>query len=178
MFAVVIDRLTDEVRQESLWTLMLVDDMIYSVNEGEWSWKGRLEGAEVNKVCSLSTVYFKRECAKEVKGQVQAGWSGWRTVFVRQERQQESKEVCSETSCAVYGQEAELEVAEMKMLRFSLGVIRMDQIRNGQRRDSGPIGRRMLEKQLPGKRSTERAKEEIHGCAKRGHKVSWCRRRG
>ena len=75
-------------------------------------------------------------------------------------------------------QEVELEVAELKMLRFSLGVTRMDRIRNKvirgttqtgrlgeksrearlrwfghvQRRDSGAIGRRILEMELLGRR--------------------------
>ena len=75
-------------------------------------------------------------------------------------------------------QKAETEVVELKMLRFSLGVTRMDKIRNeyirgtarvgrfGQktrearlrwfghvrRKDDGHIGRRMLRMELPGKR--------------------------
>ena len=38
-------------------------------------------------------------------------------------------------------QEAEMEVAELKMLRFSLGVTRMDQIRNEYIRGTGQVGR-------------------------------------
>ena len=75
-------------------------------------------------------------------------------------------------------QEAELKVPVLKMLRFSLGVTQMDRIRNEvnrgtthtgrtgeksreailrlfghvQRRDSGYIGRKMLEMALPGRR--------------------------
>ena len=75
-------------------------------------------------------------------------------------------------------QEAELEVAEMRMLRFSLGVTRMDKIRNEfirgsshvarfghkvrearlrwfghvQRREEEHIGRRMLMMEPPGRR--------------------------
>ena len=80
-----------------------------------------------------------------MKKRVQAGWSGWRRV---------SGVICDRRVSArvkgkvykmvvrpamLYGleavaltkrQEAELEVAELKMLRFSLGVMRMDSIRN------------------------------------------------
>ena len=38
-------------------------------------------------------------------------------------------------------QEAAMEVAELKMLRFSLGVTRMDQIRNEYTRGSAQVGR-------------------------------------
>ena len=89
-----------------------------------------------------------------------------------------------ETVALTSKQVAELEVAEMKMLRFSLGVTRMDKIKNeyirgsahveqlGQkvrearlrwyghvrRREVGYIGRRMLEMELPGKRRKGRPK--------------------
>ncbi|KAK3528198.1 hypothetical protein QTP86_023981, partial [Hemibagrus guttatus] len=81
-------------------------------------------------------------------------------------------------------QESELEVAELKMLRFSLGVTRLDRIRNEyirgtahvgrlgdkvrearlrwfghvQRRESEYIGRRMLDMELPGRRQRGRPK--------------------
>ncbi|KAK3532766.1 hypothetical protein QTP86_028145 [Hemibagrus guttatus] len=81
-------------------------------------------------------------------------------------------------------QESELEVAEMKMLRFSLAVTRLDRIRNEyirgtahvgrfgdkvrearlrwfghvQRRESEYIGRRMLDMELPGRRQRGRPK--------------------
>ncbi|MCJ8746795.1 hypothetical protein PDJAM_G00145890 [Pangasius djambal] len=81
-------------------------------------------------------------------------------------------------------QESELEVAELKMLRFSLGVTRLDRIRNEyirgkahvgrlgdkvrearlrwfghvQRRESEYIGRRMLDMELPGRRRRGRPK--------------------
>ncbi|KAK3542922.1 hypothetical protein QTP70_006548 [Hemibagrus guttatus] len=81
-------------------------------------------------------------------------------------------------------QESELEVAELKMLQFSLGVTRLDRIRNEyirgtahvgrledkvrearlrwfgpvQRRESEYIGRRMLDMELPGRRQRGRPK--------------------
>ena len=87
-----------------------------------------------------------------------------------------------ETVALTKRQEAEMEVAELKMLRFSLGVTRMDKIRNEyirgtaqvgkfgektrearlrwyghlRRKDDGYIGRRMLRMELPGKRKRGR----------------------
>ena len=84
-------------------------------------------------------------------------------------------------------QEAEMKVAELKMLRFSLGVTRMDKIRNEyirgtaqvgkfeektreailrwyghlRRKDDGYIGRRMLRMELPGKRKRGRPKRRF-----------------
>ena len=84
-------------------------------------------------------------------------------------------------------QEAELEVAELKMLRFSLGVTRMDRIRSNyirgtahmgriadkvrearlrwyghvQRRDEGYIGKRMLGMGIPGRGRRGRPEEII-----------------
>ncbi|MFY0383422.1 hypothetical protein ACOMIB_19320 [Bacillus sp. YIM B13582] len=84
-------------------------------------------------------------------------------------------------------QEAELEVAELKMLRFLLGVMRMDKIRNEfirgtahvgrfgdkvkkvrlrwfghvQRRDMGYIGRRMLRMEPPGRRKRGRPRRRF-----------------
>ncbi|MCJ8736382.1 hypothetical protein PDJAM_G00257730 [Pangasius djambal] len=83
-----------------------------------------------------------------------------------------------ETASLRKRQESEQEVAELKMLRFSLGVSRLDRIRNEyiratahvgrlgdkvrearlrwfghvQRREREYIGRRMLDMELPGRR--------------------------
>ncbi|MCJ8736303.1 hypothetical protein PDJAM_G00258220 [Pangasius djambal] len=163
----------------------------------------RLQGEEVKKVQEFkylgSTVQSNGECGKEVKKRVQAGWNGWRKV---------SGDLCDRKISArikgkvyktvvraamLYGletvslrkrQESELEVAELKMLRFSLGVTRLDRIRNEyirgtahvgrlgdkvrearlrwfghvQRRESEYIGRRMLDMELPGRRRRGRPK--------------------
>ena len=92
-----------------------------------------------------------------------------------------------ETVALTKRQEAEMEVAELKMLRFSLGVTRMDKIRNEyirgtaqvgkfgektrearlrwyghlRRNDDGYIGRRMLRMELPGKRKRGRPKRRF-----------------
>ncbi|MCJ8747135.1 hypothetical protein PDJAM_G00149940 [Pangasius djambal] len=157
----------------------------------------RLQGEEVKKVQEFkylgTTVQSNGECGKEVKKRVQAGWNGWRKVSgVLCDRRISARikgKVCETVvrAAMLYGletvalrkrQEAELEVAELKMVRFSLGVTRLDRIRNEyirgtahvgrlgdkvrearlrwfgrvQRREREYIGRRMLDMELPGRR--------------------------
>ncbi|KAK3546668.1 hypothetical protein QTP70_031404, partial [Hemibagrus guttatus] len=228
--AVVMDQLSEEVRQESPWTMMFADDIVICsesreqveenlerwrfalerrgkkvsrskteymcVNEREGSGTVRLQGEEVKKVQEFkylgSTVQSNGECGKEVKKRVQAGWNGWRKVsgvLCDRKISARIKEKVYRTvvrPAMLYGletvslrkrQESELEVAELKMLRFSLGVTRLDRIRNEyirgtahvghlgdkvretrlrwfghvQRRESEYIGRRMLDMELPGR---------------------------
>ena len=89
-----------------------------------------------------------------------------------------------ETVALTKRQEAEMEVAELKMLRFSLGVTRMDKIRNEYIGGTAQVGRfgektrearltwyghvlrkddgkRMLRMELPGKRKRERPKRRF-----------------
>ncbi|KAK3506431.1 hypothetical protein QTP70_002157 [Hemibagrus guttatus] len=173
------------------------------VNEREGSGTVRLQGEEVKKVQEFkylgSTVQSNGECGKEVKKRVQAGWNGWRKVSGVMCDQKISARIKGKVYRTVvrpamlYGletvslrkrQESELEVAELKMLRFSLGVTRLDRIRNEyirgtahvghlgdkvrearlrwfghvQRRESEYIGRRMLDMGLPGRRQRGRPK--------------------
>ncbi|KAK3572156.1 hypothetical protein QTP86_022232 [Hemibagrus guttatus] len=237
LFAMVMDQLSQEVRQESPWTMMFADDIVICsesreqveenlerwrfalerrgmkvsrskteymcVNEREGSGTVRLQGEEVKKVQEFkylgSTVQSNGECGKEVKKRVQAGWNGWRKVSGVLCDQKISARIKGKVYRTVvrpamlYGletvslrkrQESELEVAELKMLRFSLGVTRLDRIRNEyirgtahvgrlgdkvrearlrwfghvQRRDSEYIGRRMLDMGLPGRRQRGRPK--------------------
>ncbi|KAK3558175.1 hypothetical protein QTP86_011873 [Hemibagrus guttatus] len=194
LFAIVMDQFSEEVRQESPWTIMFADDIVICsesrgqveenlerwrfalerrgmkvsrskteymcVNEREGSGTVRLQGEEVKKVQEFkylgSTVQSNGECGKEVKKRVQAGWNGWRKV---------SGVLCDRKITArikgkvyrtvvrpamLYGletvslrkrQESELEVAELKMLRFSLGVTRLDKIRNEYIRGTAHVGR-------------------------------------
>ncbi|KAK3560905.1 hypothetical protein QTP86_022883 [Hemibagrus guttatus] len=189
-----LDQLSEEVRQESPWTMMFADDIVICsesreqveenlerwrfalerrgmkvsrrkteymcVNEREGSGTVRLQGEEVKKVQEFkylgSTVQSNGECGKEVKKRVQAGWNGWRKV---------SEVLCDRKISArikgkvyrtvvrpamLYGletvslkkrQESELEVAELKMLSFSLGVTRLDRIRNKYIRGTAHVGR-------------------------------------
>ena len=146
-----------------------------------------------------STVQSNGECRREVKKRVQAGWNGWRRmsgvicdrrVPARVKGKVYKVEVRPamlyglETVALTKRQEAEMEVAELKMLRFSLGVTRMDKIRNEyirgtaqvgkfgektrearlrwyghlRRKYDGYIGRRM---ELPGKRKRGRPKRRF-----------------
>ncbi|MCJ8735547.1 hypothetical protein PDJAM_G00248360 [Pangasius djambal] len=196
LFAMVMDQLT-EVRQESPCTMMFADDIVICSESREGNGTVRLQGEDVKKVQEFkylgSTVQSNGECEKEVKKRVQAGWNGWRKVLgVLCDRKisVRIKGKVYETvvrAAMLYGletvslrkrQESELEVAELKMLRFSLGVMTLDRIRNKyirgtahigrlgdkvrearlrwfghvQRRESEYIGRRMLDMELPGRR--------------------------
>ncbi|KAK3564497.1 hypothetical protein QTP86_022776 [Hemibagrus guttatus] len=173
------------------------------VNEREGSGTVRLQGEEVKKVQEFkylgSTVQSNGECGKEVKKRVQAGWNGWRKVSgVLCDRKISARIKVKVYKTVVrpamlYGletvslrkrQESELELAELKMLRFSLGVTRLDRIRNEyirgtahvgrlgdkvrearlrwfghiQRMESEYIGMRMLDMELPGRRQRGRPK--------------------
>ncbi|KAK3513243.1 hypothetical protein QTP70_009712 [Hemibagrus guttatus] len=194
LFAMVMDQLSEEVRQESPWTMMFADDIVICsesreqveenlerwrfalerrgmkvsrskteymcVNEREGSGTVRLQGEEVKKVQEFkylgSTVQSNGECGKEVKKRVQAGWNGWRKVSGVLCDQKISARIKGKVYRTVvrpamlYGletvslrkrQESELEVAELKMLRFSLGVTRLDRIRNEYIRGTAHVGR-------------------------------------
>ncbi|KAK3569279.1 hypothetical protein QTP86_026572, partial [Hemibagrus guttatus] len=194
LFAIVMDQLSEEVRQESPWTMMFADDIVICsesreqveenlerwrfalerrgmkvsrskteymcVNEREGSGTVRLQGEEVKKVREFkylgSTVQSNGECGKEVKKRVQAGWNGWRKVSGVLCDQKISARIKGKVYRTVvrpamlYGletvslrkrQESELEVAELKMLRFSLGVTRLDRIRNEYIRGTAHVGR-------------------------------------
>ncbi|KAK3519747.1 hypothetical protein QTP70_003914 [Hemibagrus guttatus] len=207
LFVIVMDQLSEEVRQESPWTMMFADDIVsrskteyMCVNEREGSGTVRLEVKKVQEFKYLgSTVQSNGECGKEVKKRVQAGWNGWRKVSGVLCDRKISARIKGKVYRTVvrpamlYGletvslrkrQESELEVAELKMLRFSLGVTRLDRIRNEyirgtahvgrlgdkvreaklrwfghvQRRESEYIGRRMLDMELPGRRQRGRPK--------------------
>ncbi|KAK3550968.1 hypothetical protein QTP70_011474 [Hemibagrus guttatus] len=190
----VMDQLSEEVRQESTWTMMFADDIVICsesreqveeslerwrfvlerrgmktsrskteymcVNEREGSGTVRLQGEEVKKVQEFkylgSTVQSNGECGKEVKKRVQAGWNGWRKVLGVLCDRKISARIKGKVYRTVvrlailYGletvslrkrQESELEVAELKMLRFSLGVTGLDRIRNEYIRGTVHVGR-------------------------------------
>ncbi|KAK3513292.1 hypothetical protein QTP70_009791 [Hemibagrus guttatus] len=180
LFAMVMDQLLEEVRQEcreqveenlERWRFVLErrgmkvsrsKTEYMCVNEREGSGTVRLQGEEVKKVYLLrckylgSTVQSNRECGKEVKKRVRAGWNGWRKVLGVLCGRKISARIKGKVYKTVvrpamlYGletvslrkrQESELEVAELKMLRFSLGVTRLDRIRNEYTRGTAHVGR-------------------------------------
>ena len=139
---------------------------------------------------------------REVKKRVQAGWNGWRKVsgvicHRRLPAREKGKVYSSAVRAAmVYGLETvavtkkqvkEMEVAEMKMLMFAMGVTRKDKIKNEyirstvkverlgmkmregrlrwyghvMRRDEEYLGRKMMEMELPGKRKSGRPKKRF-----------------
>ncbi|KAK3554949.1 hypothetical protein QTP86_001870 [Hemibagrus guttatus] len=120
LFVMVMDQLSEEVRQESPWTMMFADDIVIcsesreQVEENLERWRFALE----RRGMKVSRIQSNGECGKEVKKRVQA-----ETVSLRKR------------------QESELEVAELKMLRFSLGVTRLDRIRNEYIRGTAHVGR-------------------------------------
>ena len=239
LFAMVMDRMTDAIREEAPWTMMFADDIVICSESKEQvedkleSWRYALERREmkVNRrkteyMCVNerydtgsgtvtmddfkylgSTVQSNGEYGREVKKRVQAGRNGWRRMSgVICDRRVPARVKGKVYKVAVrpamlYGletvaltkrQEAELEVAELKMLRCSLGVTRMDKIRNEyirgtaqvgkfgektrearlrwyghvRRKDDGYIGRRMLRMELPGKRKRGRPKRRFMDAVK------------
>ena len=130
------------------------------VNERQVKGTVKMQGEEVAKVEDFkylgSTVQSNGECGREVKKRVQAGWNGWRRMSgVICDRRVPARVKGKVYRVAVrpamlYGletvaltkrQETEMEVAELKMLRFSLGVTRMDKIWNEYIRGTAQVGR-------------------------------------
>ena len=141
-------------------------------------------------------------CEREVKKRVQVGWNGWRKVLgVICDRRLPARvkgKVYSlvvrpamvyelEMVVVTKKQVKEMEVAEIKMLRFAMGVTRKDKIRNDyiksivkverlgmkmkegrrrwyghvMRRDQEHVGRKMMEMKLLGKRRRRRPKRRF-----------------
>ena len=119
------------------------------INGGNDDETVKMEDTKVPRVKEFkylgSTVQKSGSCEREVKKRVQAGWNGWRRVSEiicdrRLPARVKGKVYSSVVRPAmVYGLETvavtkkqvkEMEVAEMKMLRFAMGVTRKDNIRN------------------------------------------------
>ena len=92
-----------------------------------------------------STVQESGSCKRKVKSRVQAGWNGWRKasgiICDRRLPARVKGKVYSsvvrpamvyglETVAATKKQVEEMEIAEIKMLRFAIKVTRKDKIRN------------------------------------------------
>ena len=160
------------------------------------------------------TVQESDSCEREVKKKVQAGWKGWRKVSEvicgrRLPARVKGKVYSSVVRPAmVYGLETvavtkkqveEMEVAEIKMLRFAMGVTRKDKIRNEYIRSTVNVGRlgmkmregrlswyghvmrrpRVCKKKDDGNGVTEKeekreANEKIFKFSERRYGESWC----
>jgi len=235
LFALIMDRLTDELREEPPWTMMFADDIVLcgtsieEVEEKTERWRQglerrgmrvsrtkteymcfndsespgcvTLEGLPLPKVDSFKylgcLLQNDGKSDREVKRKVQAGWNAWRKITgVLCERRiaprvkgkiykvvvRPAMTFGLETLALTKKQTEELETAEMSMLRFSLGVTRLDKIRNTRirgtahtdkiseklrearlrwyghvmRREEDHVGKRMLKLKPPGKRSRGR----------------------
>ena len=119
------------------------------INGGSNDETVKMEDTKVPRVKEFkylgSTVQESGGCEREVKQRVQAGWNGWRKVSgVICDRRLPARvkgKVYSlvvrpamvyglETVAVTKKQVEEMEVAEIKMLRFAMGVTRKDKIRN------------------------------------------------
>ena len=85
-----------------------------------------------------STVQESGSCEREVKRRAQVGWNGWQECDRRLQARVKGKVYSSVVRLAMaHGLETvavtkkqEMEVAEMKTLRFAIGVTRKDKIKN------------------------------------------------
>ena len=183
LFAVIMDKLTDEVRREPSWTMLFVDDIMICeetrqevvrrlefwryalerrrmkvsgqkteylcINGGNDDETVKMEDTKVPKVkefkCLRSRVQESGSCEREVKKRVQVVWNGWTKVLgvicnrrlparvkgkVYNTVVRPTMVYGLETVVVTKKQVKEMEVAEMKMLRFAMGVTRKDKIRN------------------------------------------------
>ena len=130
------------------------------INGGNDDETVKMEDTKMPKVKEFkylgSTVQEIGGCEREVKKRVQEGWNGWRKVSgvicdKRLPARVKGKVYSSVVRPAmVYGHETvavtkkqveEMEVAEMKMLRFGMGVTRKDKIRNERIRSTVKVER-------------------------------------
>ncbi|KAK3574186.1 hypothetical protein QTP86_004411 [Hemibagrus guttatus] len=142
LFAIVMDQLSEEVRQESPCTMMFADDIVIcsesreQVEENLERWRFVLERRGM-KVSRSKTEYM---CVNEREGSGTVRLQGEEVKKV-QEFKYLGSTVQSNGECGKEVKKRVLEVAELKMLRFSLGVTRLDRIRNEYIRGTAHVGR-------------------------------------
>ena len=142
------------------------------INGGNDDETVKMEDTKVPRVKKFkylgSTMQESGDCERQVKKRVQAGWNGWRRVSgvicdKRLPARVKGKVYSSvvrpammhglETVAVTKKQVEEMEVAEMKMLRFAMGVTRKDKIRNEYIRSTVKVeqlGMKMREGKLSG----------------------------
>ena len=168
-----------------------------------------MQGEVVPETCEFkylgSTIQKHGDCGTEVKRRTQAGWNSWRKVTGVMCDRRMPNELKGNVYKAVvrpammYGmetvpltkkQERELEVTEMRMLRWTLGLTKLDRERNEnvrerlgveeisrkiresrlrwfghvERRDTEYVGKRVLEMEIAGKRKRGRPKRRWMDC--------------
>ncbi|KAK3570513.1 hypothetical protein QTP86_020086 [Hemibagrus guttatus] len=135
LFAIVMDQLSEEVRQESPWTMMFADDIVIcsesreQVEENLERWRFALE-RRGTKVSRSKTEYM---CVNEREG------SG--TVRLQGE-----------------------EVTKVQEFKYLGSTVQSNGECGKERRESEYIGRRMLDMELPGKRQRGRPKRRADPC--------------
>ena len=190
------------------------------VNEGNDNETVKMEDTKVPRVKKFkylgSTVQESRGCEREVNKRVQEGWNGWRKISgVICDRKLPARvkgKVYSSVvrPAMVYGlgtvvvtkkQVEEMEVTEMKMLRFAMGVTRKDKIRNQYIRSTVKVERLKMKDErgqaevvwtyheersrvcrkkddangVTGKEEKRETKGKIFRCSERRYGGSWCK---
>ena len=183
LFAIIIDRLTEDIRKDTPWDMLFADDIVLcrqnyrQLKENLEIWRNALErrglkvsrskteylrvgavddgeelnlqGEKVKKAKNFkylrSTVSNDGRCEEKVRRRIQAGWMSWRKLSgVLCDRKLSAKvkgkiykSVVKPTM--LYGmkmvavterQMGKMEAAELKMVRWALGVTRKEKIRN------------------------------------------------
>ena len=234
LFAIIIDRLTDDIRKDAPWDMLFADDIVLckqnhrELEEDLEIWRNALErrglkvswskteylrvgGVDDGEELKLqeekvekaknfkylgSTVSNDGRCEEEVWRRIQAGWMSWKKVSgVLCDRKLSAKVKGKmyksvvrpamlygmETVAVTEPQMGKMEVAELKMVRWALGVTRKDKIRKEYVRGTAKIaklgdklqnvrlrwyghvkrredyvGKRMMEMAVPGRRKRGR----------------------
>ena len=183
LFAIIIDRRTEDIRKDAPWDMLFADDIVLSrQNHRELEkdlkiWKNALErrylkvsrskteylrvggvddgeelklqGEKIKRAKNFkylgSTVSSDGICKEEVRRRIRAGWMSWRKVCeLPCDRKLSAKVKVKmyksvlrptmlyrmETVAVTERQVRKMEVAELKMVRWALGVTRKDKIRN------------------------------------------------
>ena len=153
----------------------------WGVNDGE---KLKLQGEKVKRAKNFknlgSTVSSDGRCEKEVRRRIQAGWMSWRKLSgVLCDRKLSAKVKGKmyksvvrpamlygmETMAVTERQMGKMEVSELKMVRWALGVTRKDKIRNEYVRGTAKIAK--LGDKL------QNARLRWYGHVKRREKTTW-----
>ena len=235
LFAIIMDKLTEDIRKDAPWDMLFADDIVLSrqncreleddlemwrnalerrglkvsrskteylkvgdVDDGE---ELKLQGEKLKRAKNFkylgSTISSDGRCEEEVRRRIQAGWINWKKVSgVLCDRKLSArvkgkmyKSVVRpamlygmETVAMTERQVGKMEVAELKMVRWALGVTRKDKIRNEyvrgtakiaklgdklrnarlrwyghvKRREEGYVGKTMMEMAVPGRRKRGR----------------------